>query len=409
MSEEAAPVAAPPDSAANPESTNGMNETMNSEVMESAPAPDDAPRNDQENDDARYMALAFTLGRRGLGNTWPNPAVGAVIVKDGVILGRGWTQPGGRPHAEVEALRQAKKAAQGATMYVTLEPCSHQGKTPPCADALIKAGIARVVSALEDPNPEVAGKGHARLREKGITVDVGLGAEEARRVHAGHIMRVTNGRPFVTLKLAVSADGKAGLAGRKPAAITGDAAWVRVFQMRAAHDAILVGIGTVLSDNPQLTCRLPGMFERSPVRVVLDATLKLPLATSVVATVRDTPTWVFTSSKPSAIAEEILQQKGCKVFRVGDVDGQLDLAEVLKVLAEQGITRLMVEGGPKIAGAIAAAGLVDELALLHGEKNIGADGIEPLEGMPLNGFTGQLQARGREKLGADMLETFERA
>ena len=257
----------------------------------------------------------------------------------------------------------------------------------------------RVVSALEDPNPEVAGKGHARLREKGVTVDVGLGAEEARRVHAGHIMRVTNGRPFVTLKLAVSADGKAGLAGRKPAAITGDAAWVRVFQMRAAHDAILVGIGTVLSDNPQLTCRLPGMFERSPVRVVLDATLKLPLATSVVATVRDTPTWVFTSSKPSAIAEEILQQKGCKVFRVGDVDGQLDLAEVLKVLAEQGITRLMVEGGPKIAGAIAAAGLVDELALLHGEKNIGDDGIEPLEGMPLNGFTGQLQARGREKLG----------
>ncbi len=142
-------------------------------------------------DDARFMQLAFTLGRRGLGNTWPNPAVGAVIVKDGVIVGRGWTQPGGRPHAEVEALRQAKKAAQGATMYVTLEPCSHQGKTPPCADAIIKAGIARVVSALEDPNPEVAGKGHARLREKGITVEIGLGADEARRVHAGHIMRVT--------------------------------------------------------------------------------------------------------------------------------------------------------------------------------------------------------------------------
>jgi diaminohydroxyphosphoribosylaminopyrimidine deaminase / 5-amino-6-(5-phosphoribosylamino)uracil reductase len=408
MSEEAAPIAAPPDSAANPESTNGTNEPMNLEVMDSAPAPDGAPRNDKE-DDARFMALAFTLGRRNLGRTWPNPAVGAVIVKDGVILGRGWTQSGGRPHAEVEALRQAKKTAQGATIYVTLEPCSHQGKTPPCADAIIKAGITRVVSALEDPNPEVAGKGHARLREKGIAVDVGLGADEARRVHAGHIMRVTNGRPFVTLKLAVSADGKAGLAGRKPAAITGDAAWVRVFQMRAAHDAILVGIGTVLSDNPQLTCRLPGMFERSPVRVVLDASLKLPLATSVVATVRDTPTWVFTSNKPSPIAEEILQQKGCKVFRVADVDGQLNLAEVLNVLAGEGITRLMVEGGPKIAGAIAAAGLVDELALLHGEKNIGADGIEPLEGMSLNGFTGQMQARGREKLGADMLETFARA
>jgi diaminohydroxyphosphoribosylaminopyrimidine deaminase / 5-amino-6-(5-phosphoribosylamino)uracil reductase len=359
-------------------------------------------------DDARFMALAFTLGRRGLGNTWPNPAVGAVIVKDGIIVGRGWTQAGGRPHAEVEALRHAKKAAQGATMYVTLEPCSHQGKTPPCADAIVKAGIARVVSALEDPNPEVAGKGHERLRVKGITVDIGLGADEARRVHAGHIMRVQNGRPYVMLKLAVSADGKAGLAGRKPAAITGEAARVRVFQMRAASDAIVVGIGTVLSDNPQLTCRLPGMFERSPVRVVLDAKLKLPLATSVVATVRETPTWVFTSSKPSAIAEEILQQKGCKVFRVGDVDGRLDLEEVLKVLAEQGITRLMVEGGPKVAGAIAAAGLVDEVALLRGEKTIGANGIEPLDGMPLNGFTGQLHALGSEKLGPDTLEMFER-
>ena len=378
--------------------------------MDSGLAPDGAPRNDNNNnDDARFMALAFTLGRRGLGNTWPNPAVGAVIVKDGVIVGRGWTQAGGRPHAEVEALRRAKKAAQGATMYVTLEPCSHQGKTPPCADAIIRAGIARVVSALEDPNPEVAGQGHERLRAKGITVDIGLGAEEARRVHAGHIMRVQNGRPYVTLKLAVSADGKVGLAGRKPVAITGAEARARVFQMRAASDAILVGIGTVLSDNPQLTCRLPGMFERSPVRVVLDATLKLPLATSVVATVRETPTWVFTSSKPSGLAEEILQQKGCKVFRVAAVDGRLDLDEVLKVLAGEGITRLMVEGGPKVAGAVAAAGLVDELALLRGQKNVGADGIEPLEGMPLNGLTGQLHGRGSEKLGPDTLETYERA
>ena len=360
-------------------------------------------------DDARFMALAFTLGRRGLGNTWPNPSVGTVIVKDGIIVGRGWTQPGGRPHAEVEALRHAKRLAQGATMYVTLEPCSHQGKTPPCADAIIRAGIMRVVSALEDPNPEVAGKGHARLRAKGISVDVNFGADEARRVHAGHIMRVTKGRPHVTLKLAVSADGKAGLAGGKPFAITGEEARTRVFQMRAANDAILVGIGTVLSDNPQLTCRLPGMADRSPVRVVLDATLKLPLSTTVVATVRDAPTWVFTSSKPSAIAEEILQQKGCKVFRVGDVEGRLDLDAVLKVLAEQGITRLIVEGGPRVAGSIAATGLVDEIILLHGEKKIGAGGIEPLEGMPLDGFTGQLHARGREKLGPDTLEMFERA
>jgi len=360
-------------------------------------------------DDARFMTLAFALGRRNLGRTWPNPAVGAVIVRDNILVGRGWTQPGGRPHAEIEALRHAKKAAQGATLYVTLEPCSHQGKTPPCADAIIKAGIARVVSALEDPNPEVTGSGHKRLAEKGIKVDVGLGAEEARRMHAGHIMRLTKRRPYVILKMAVSADGKAGLAGRKPAPITGDVARVRVWQMRASSDAIMVGIGTVLSDNPQLTCRLPGMFERSPVRVVLDATLKLPLMTSVVATVRETPTWVFTSSRPSGIAEEILQQKGCKVFRVSDDDGQLNPEEVLKVLAEQGITRVMVEGGPKLAGSMAAAGLVDEVALLRGARMIGDTGIAPLEGMPLDGLTGQMQARGRETLGPDTLDTFARA
>jgi diaminohydroxyphosphoribosylaminopyrimidine deaminase/5-amino-6-(5-phosphoribosylamino)uracil reductase len=377
--------------------------------MDSGLAPDGAPRNDSDiNDDARFMALALNLGRRNLGHTWPNPAVGAVIVKDGVIVGRGWTQEGGRPHAEVEALRRAKKAAQGATMYVTLEPCSHQGKTPPCADAVIRAGIARVVSALQDPNPDVAGQGHERLRAKGIAVDIGLGAEQARRVHAGHIMRVQKARPHVTLKLAVSADGKVGLAGRKPVAITGEQARTRVFQMRAASDAIMVGIGTVLSDNPQLTCRLPGMFERSPVRVVLDAGLKLPLATSLVATVRETPTWVFTSSQPSAIAEEILQQRGCRVFRVGAADGRLDLEDVLKVLAGEGITRLMVEGGPRVAGAVAAAKLVDELVLLRGPKTIGADGIEPLEGMPLNGLTGQLRACGSERLGPDVLETYER-
>src|SRR5690242_7696315 len=204
-------------------------------------------------DDERFMRLALALGRRNLGHTWPNPSVGAVIVKDGVVIARGWTQEGGRPHAEVEALRRAKKATQGATMYVSLEPCSHQGKTPPCADAIVKAGIARVVSALEDPNPEVAGKGHEKLRAKGIAVETGLFAEEARRDHAGHIARITQGRPHVLLKLAISAEGKAGLPARKPVALSGEEARNRVFQMRAQSDAILVGIGTVLSDNPHLT------------------------------------------------------------------------------------------------------------------------------------------------------------
>jgi len=307
------------------------------------------------------------------------------------------------------ALRRARKSAQGATMYVTLEPCSHQGKTPPCADAIIRAGIARVVSAMEDPNPEVAGKGHERLREKGITVDIGLCAGDAGRAHAGHISRVTKGRPYIMLKLAVSADGKAGLAGRKQASITGEAARERVFQMRPASDAILVGIGTVLSDDPQLTCRLPGMFERSPVRVVLDAQLHLPLATSVAATVRETPTWVFGSSKASALAEEILQQKGCKVFRVDSSNGQLDLDQVLKTLAGQGITRLMVEGGPKVAASFVAAGLVDEAVLLRGDKNIGAGGIDPLEGLTLDALTNNMTSDGTEKLGGDVLESYQRA
>jgi len=178
--------------------------------------------------DRRFMQLALTLGRRGQGRTWPNPAVGAVVVKDGVIIGRGWTQPGGRPHAEPVALARAGEAARGATLYVTLEPCSHFGRSPPCADAVIAAGIARVVSAVEDPNPEVAGQGHAKLRAAGITVDIGLGADEAARDHAGHFRRVRDKRPHVILKLAVSSDDKIGAAGRKPFAITGEAAKARV-------------------------------------------------------------------------------------------------------------------------------------------------------------------------------------
>ena len=215
--------------------------------------------------DRRFMQLALALGRRGQGRTWPNPAVGAVIVRDGVIVGRGWTQPGGRPHGEPEALRRAGEAARGATLYVTLEPCSHVGKSPPCADAVIAAGIARVVSAIEDPNPEVAGQGHARLRAAGIAVDVGLCAAEAAYDHAGHFRRIRDKRPHVILKLAVSPDDKIGGPGGKQVGITGEAVRNRVHLLRAGSDAILVGIGTVLSDDPLLTCRLPGMAARSPV------------------------------------------------------------------------------------------------------------------------------------------------
>ena len=359
-------------------------------------------------DDMRFMALALDLGRRGLGRTAPNPAVGAVIVKDGVIVGRGWTQDGGRPHAEVEALNRAKRAARGATMYVTLEPCSHQGETPPCADAVIKAGIARVVSAMDDPNPQVAGQGHARLREKNIAVEVGLLADEARLAHAGHIARVTQGRPRVLVKLAVSTDGKVAREGRKPIQITGEEARERVFRMRAQNDAILVGIGTVLADNPQLTCRLPGMLERSPVRVVLDAQLRTPLSLSVISTNREYPTWVFCSDKASEMAEDILAQKGVRVFRVPEVNGKLDLGAVLKRLDAEGITRLMVEGGPTVAASFVSAGLVDEVALLRGAVTIGANGIDALAGMKLDALTEGMTALDSEKLGVDTLAHYGR-
>ena len=381
---------------------------MNSVEPNSGPAADAASRNDTAADDLRYMRLALDLGRRGLGHTAPNPAVGAVIVKNGVIVGRGWTQDGGRPHAEVEALKRARRAANGATLYVTLEPCSHQGQTPPCADAVIKAGIARVVSAMEDPNPEVAGQGHARLREKKITVDVGLLGEEARRAHAGHIARVTQGRPRVLVKLAVSADGKAGLAGRKTVQITGEEARARVFRMRGQNDAVMAGIGTVLADNPQLTCRLPGLTERSPVRVVLDAQLRTPLSLSVISTVRDNPTWLFCAETASEMAEDILTQKGVRVFRVPEAEGRLDLGAVLATLNAEGITRLMVEGGPTLAASFVAAGLVDEVALLRAPKEIGESGIDALEGLPLGALTEGMTPLGTETLGTDTLAWYGR-
>jgi diaminohydroxyphosphoribosylaminopyrimidine deaminase / 5-amino-6-(5-phosphoribosylamino)uracil reductase len=359
--------------------------------------------------DKRFMALALTLGRRGLGNAWPNPAVGAVVVKDGVVIGRGWTQPGGRPHAEVEALRRAGDAARGATLYATLEPCSHHGKTPPCVDAIVAAGIARVVSALEDPNPKIAGEGHARLRAQGVAVDVGLGAEEALRAHAGHFRRVRDGRPHVTLKLAVSADGKAGLPGRRPAAITGEAARARVHLMRAMNDAVLTGIGTVLSDDPLLNCRLPGMEVRSPVRVVLDSALRLPEGSKLAHSATRTLDWVFVDQNARPEHEAALTQAGVELLRVPGGNGRLDLVAVLRGLAGRGITRVMVEAGPILSAAFLAADLVDEAGLFRSPDPIGA-GIDALEGMPLSALTlsPKLRLAGSEQVGHDSLQTYER-
>jgi len=358
------------------------------------------------------MQLALALGRRGQGRTWPNPAVGAVVVKDGVIVGRGWTQPGGRPHAEPEALRRAGEAARGATLYVTLEPCSHFGKSPPCADAIIAAGIARVVSAIEDPNPEVGGQGHARLRAADIAVEVGLCSDEAARDHAGHFNRIGKKRPFVILKLAVSADDKIAAAGHRPVAITGEAAKARVHLLRAQSDAILVGIGTVLADDPLLTCRLPGLEAQSPVRVVLDRALRLPGESKLVHSARQTPLWVMTSNVSEAPAAMKLGAVGAQVRRVSVAEGSppgLDLKSVLNVLAERGITRLMVEGGARVASSFLSAGLVDEVWLLRGPEQIGTDGIPALDTQPLSLITQspRWHARATETLDQDTLTIYE--
>jgi diaminohydroxyphosphoribosylaminopyrimidine deaminase/5-amino-6-(5-phosphoribosylamino)uracil reductase len=363
--------------------------------------------------DQRFMALALTLGRRGQGRTWPNPAVGAVVVRDGVIVGRGWTQPGGRPHAEPEALQRAGEAARGATLYVTLEPCSHIGKSPPCADAIIAAGITRVVSAIEDPNPEVAGQGHAKLRAVGITVDIGLGAAEAARDHAGHFRRVRDKRPHVILKLAVSSDDKIGAAGREPVAISGAAAKARVHLLRAQCDAILVGIGTVQTDDPLLTCRLPGMGALSPVRVVLDRSLRLSGTSRLVHSARETPLWVMTSSLAEAPAAMKLGAAGAHVMRVATTTTPppgLDLPGVLRALAEKGITRLLVEGGARVASAFVSADLVDEVWLLRGPDAVGADGVAALEALPLSALTGSpaFKVRASEVLQDDTLTIYER-
>ena len=363
--------------------------------------------------DQRFMQLALALGRREQGRTWPNPAVGAVVVKDGVIVGRGWTQPGGRPHAEPEALSRAGEAARGATLYVTLEPCSHIGKSPPCADAIIAAGIARVVSAIEDPNPEVAGQGHARLRAAGIVVDIGLCGREAARDHAGHFRRVRDKRPHVILKLAVSSDDKIAAAGHRPVAISGEAAKARVHLLRAQCDAILVGIGTVLADDPLLTCRLPGMEARSPVRVVLDRSLRIPATSRLVHSARETPLWVMTSNVSEAPAAMKLGAAGAQVIRVATATAPpgLDLSAVLHALAGKGITRLLVEGGARVASSLVAAGLVDEAWLLRGPDSVGADGVPALGALPLSAITQSptFKQRASEMLQKDTLTIYERA
>ena len=362
-------------------------------------------------EDLRWMDAALNLGSRSLGLAAPNPAVGAILVKGGAVVGRGATAPGGRPHAERIAIAEAGEAARGATLYVTLEPCSHFGVTGPCVDAVIAAGVARVVSAIEDPNPLVGGQGHARLKAAGVAVSVGAGAVQARRDHLGHILRVTVGRPCVTLKLAETADGFAS-AGAHDARlrITGPIADLRVQVMRSTHEAIMVGIETALADDPALTVRLPGI-DRKPLRVVLDTHLRLPERSRLAATAEDIPTLAIAGAAASDELALRLQDLGVMIEGVPlDAEGHVDLPSALRALAARGITRVFSEGGPLVAGRLIALGLADEVALITADKPLGRPGVPALDPEAGAALLDETRYRPVETLhyGPDTMRVWER-
>ena len=359
--------------------------------------------------DLGAMRAALALARRGLGTVGPNPAVGCVIVKQGRVVGRGWTQSGGRPHGETEALRRAGEAARGAAAYVSLEPCCHWGRTPPCVDALITAGVQRAVVALEDPDPRVAGEGMRRLRAAGLDVEVGLCAEEAAEVNVGFLSRLRLGRPLVTLKFATSLDGRIATASGESQWISGPPARERAHALRASHDAIMVGTGTAVVDDPQLTCRLPGLDHRSPVRVVIDRHLRIPPTARLIADAHQVPTWVLTlrSADPDRRAA-FLANRVTLIDVDHDSTGQVDLAAALGVLGERGITRLLVEGGAGLAAAFFRARLVDRLVWVHAPLAIGGDGIPAIAGLDLSALAHApaFERLSTETIGDDVLTTF---
>ncbi|MEE8516050.1 MAG: bifunctional diaminohydroxyphosphoribosylaminopyrimidine deaminase/5-amino-6-(5-phosphoribosylamino)uracil reductase RibD [Alphaproteobacteria bacterium] len=322
------------------------------------------------------MTMALGLARRGLGNVWPNPAVGCVLVDgEGHVTGRGWTQPGGRPHGETEALRRAGSLAKGATAYVSLEPCSHWGETPPCAERLVEAGIKRAVIAMEDPDPRVSGKGIAALEAAGMDVVTGVGAIEAAVVNAGFVRRVTMGRPMVTLKVATTLDGRIATHDGESQWITGPTARHWVHALRASHDAVLVGVGTALADNPQLTCRIPGLEKRPLVRVVIDSRLRLPLTSELVSTAREVPTWIVTLANDGE-RSAAYRDCGVELIKVeADGAGNPDLGQALGALGGRGITRVLAEGGSRISAALLRDGLVDRLVWFRAASVIGGDGL----------------------------------
>lgn len=358
------------------------------------------------------MDIALTLARRGLGNVWPNPAVGCVIVKDGTIVGRGWTQPGGRPHAETEALARAGNRAKAATAYVTLEPCSHHGGTPPCADALIAAGISEVVVAVEDPDSRVAGAGIEMLEKAGVGVRCGIRRARATELNGGFFSRILSGRPLITLKLATTLDGKIATSTGDSQWITGETARAAAHLMRAQHDAVLVGSGTALADDPSLTSRLPGLTKRRELRIVLDGRLRTNPESQLAQTASEIPTWIITSSGANRDKFNDFKNLGVVLHEApSDNAGHIDINWTVQLIGKSGVTRLMIEGGGQVAAAFLRAGLVDRLAWFRAPKLIGGDGLPAVETI---GITDIGNAPGfiRESVSAlssDCLETYRAA
>ena len=351
------------------------------------------------------MRAALALARRGLGRTAPNPAVGCILVKGGRTVGRGWTQPGGRPHAETEALKRAGAAAKGATAYVTLEPCAHHGGTPPCAEALIDAGIARCVAAAEDPDGRVGGQGLEMLRAAGIEVAAGVLAEEAAYLNQGHILGRRDGRPLVTLKLATTLDGRIATASGESQWITGTAARSAGHLLRAEHDAVLVGSGTALVDDPQLTVRLPGLEDRKPLRVVLDRRLRLPAGGRLAATAQEHPTLLLTKDGHAEAGLAPLRAAGVEVEELPG-DGRIE--DALTRLAARGITRVLAEGGAELAAALLRADLVDRLVWFRAPRLLGAEGWPAVAGLGIESLDAIKRFRrvSSAPLGEDLMERY---
>jgi diaminohydroxyphosphoribosylaminopyrimidine deaminase/5-amino-6-(5-phosphoribosylamino)uracil reductase len=377
-----------------------------------APVRRPIPATETRPEDERFMRLALAVGARHLGLTWPNPSVGAVVVRDGEVVGQGVTQPGGRPHAERVALEQAGEAARGATLYVTLEPCSARSEDaygPSCTDLVIASGIRRLVIGAPDPSPFAHGAGFPRLGAAGVAVIQNVLSTEACRAHRGHILRVTEGRPTVMLKLARTADGYAARLDGGRLMISGARSGARTHMIRAHHDVIMIGVGTALADDPLLTVRLPGLDHRSPVRVVVDSNLRTPPASALIATSREVPTWIVATEHAPIEAERALVAGGAEVMRVAERGGHVDLAEALKILAARGVTRVFSEGGPSLAEALVEADVVDELATATSRTPLGVQGLVALRPKVAAALRERFRLMVSEDLGADILDIYERA